>query len=101
MEQNTVLKFVLDRFPIGLHIPCEVLGELWGSKAKFWKKVYTDAMDNLLAQFGVFVSEMNGTGRQKGIVLLGRARRSRSTRANSRWARCATWSAPEAPTVGS
>ena len=71
VEQNTVLKFVLDRLPIGLHIPCEVLGELWGSKAKFRKKLYTDAMDNLLAQFGIYVSEMNGRGRQKGIVLLG------------------------------
>ena len=63
MEQNAVLNFVLDRLPIGLHIPCEVLGELWGSKAKFRKKLHTDAMDNLLAQFGVFVSEMNGRGR--------------------------------------
>ena len=71
VEQNTVLKFVLDRLPIGLHIPCEVLGELWGSKAKFRKKLYTDAMDNLLAQFGIYVSVMNGRGRQKGIVLLG------------------------------
>ena len=71
VEQNTVLKFVLDRLPIDLHIPCEVLGELWGSKAKFRKKLYTDAMDNLLAQFGIYVSAMNGRGRQKGIVLLG------------------------------
>ena len=71
MEQNTVLKFVLDRFPIGLHIACEVLGELWGSKAKFRKKLYTDAMDNLLAQFGIYVSEMNGRGKTKAIVLLG------------------------------
>ena len=29
VEQNTVLKFVLDRLPIGLHIPCEVIGELY------------------------------------------------------------------------
>ena len=66
MEQNTVLKFVLDRFPIGLHIPCEVLGELWGSKAKFQKKLHTDAMDNLLAQFGIYVS-VNDGARTRGL----------------------------------
>ena len=49
VEKNTVLKFVLDRLAIGLHIPCEVLGKLWGSKAKFRKKLHTDAMDNMLA----------------------------------------------------
>ena len=48
-----------------------MLGELWGSKAKFRKKLYTDAMDNLLAQFGIYVSEMHGRGKTKGIVLLG------------------------------
>ena len=62
MEQNAVLKFVLDRLPIGLHIPCEVLGELWGSKVKFRKKLYTDVMANLLDEFGVYISVMNGRG---------------------------------------
>ena len=71
VEQNAVLKFVLDRLPIGYHIPCEVLGELWGSKVKFRKKLYTDVMANLLDEFGVYISVVNGRGRQKGIVLLG------------------------------
>ena len=72
MEQNTALKFVLDRLPIGLHIPCEVLGELWGSKAKFRKKLHTDgAMGNLLAQFGIYVSTMNCRAKTKSIALLG------------------------------
>ena len=95
VEQNAVLKFVLDRLPIGLHIPCDVLGDLWGKKTTIRKRLFTDAMDSLLAQFGI--------GKTKGIVLLGpgnRARRSRSARASSRWGRRATLSAPEAPTVG-
>ena len=71
VEQNAVLKFVLDSLPIAHHTPCEVLGELWGSKVKFRKKLYTDVMANLLDDFGIYISVMNGRGRQKGIVLLG------------------------------
>ena len=75
VEQNAVLKFVLDRLPIGQHIPCEVLGELWGSKVKFRKKLYAIVMASLLGEFGVYISEMNGRGpharSQKGIELLG------------------------------
>ena len=63
-----MLKFVLDRLPIGQHIPCEVLGELWGAKATFRKRVSVDVMANLLAQFGVYVSTVNGRGKVKGIV---------------------------------
>ena len=94
---NAVLEFVLTSLPIGLHIPCDMLGGLWGKKTTFRKRLYAEAMANLLAQLGVYISEVNGRGRLKGSCCSARARPSRSTPATSRWARRATWSAWAAP----
>ena len=66
-----MLNFVLLRLPLGLHVPCDVLGDLWGDKVKFRKLLYTLRMTHLLGEFGIYVSEMRGRGRMKGIVLLG------------------------------
>ena len=74
VEQNEVLKLVLERLPIGHHIPCE---EVLGRRALGLEgevpqdKLHTDATVNMPDEFGVYTSEMNGRGRQKGIVLLG------------------------------
>lgn len=71
LEENPVLEFVLWRLPLGVHVPCEALAELWGEKAIFRKRLLHFNMEILLGEFGVYISVMNIRGRVKGIVLLG------------------------------
>ena len=47
-----------------------MLGELWGKNTTFRTRLFADVVASLLAQFGVYISEVNGRGKTKGIVLL-------------------------------